>query len=351
MRVTAKMIAEELGVSTATVDRVLNNRKGVSQKTIKRVKSKAKELGYKPNTAAKFLSTQKKTMVAFILPIVPEYFWNEIEAEIKTAAEIYADFGFYVQTFRVGTIPMENQIVYIDNLIDKNKFDAFVISPHDANPYIDVINRGISKGIPIFTLNNDVPNSKRIFFVGGDYYRAGFLAGELIHLFSKKLTEVVIIREDEDTYQMMNKEKGFRDYFDMNKSDVIIRTIPVNSMNIQLSKEWKRERLQSSNAIYVANGILGEIAEYLDEVQNNKILVGHDMSKKINKYIQKGVISSTICQDPKSQAMITVKNVFEHLQLGKKDEGKETIIKLEIVTRANAKYYINYKALPIYFIL
>lgn len=32
MKVTAKMIAEQLGMSTATVDRVLNNRKGVSEK-------------------------------------------------------------------------------------------------------------------------------------------------------------------------------------------------------------------------------------------------------------------------------------------------------------------------------
>lgn len=342
MRVTAKMIAEELGVSTATVDRVLNNRKGVSEKTIKRVKDKAKELGYKPNTAAKFLSTQKETLVAFVLPIAPEYFWDEIEAEIKTAAEIYADFGFYVQTFRTDAALIENQIHYINNLIDQNLFDALVISPNDADPYIEVINKGILKGIPIFTLNNDVPESKRISFVGGDYYHAGFLAGELIHLFSDKLTDVVIIRESEDMYQMVNKEKGFRDYFLENKSEVKIHPVLINGMNVCLSKAWEKERLQSSDAIYVASGILGEVAEYMKQIQNNKILVGHDMSKKINNFIQKGVISATICQDPTKQAMFTVKNVFEYLLLGEKNETKETIIKLEIVTRANAKYYINY---------
>jgi LacI family transcriptional regulator len=49
MKITAKRIAQELGISTATVDRALNNRKGVSEKTIKKVKEKAAELGYKPN--------------------------------------------------------------------------------------------------------------------------------------------------------------------------------------------------------------------------------------------------------------------------------------------------------------
>jgi LacI family transcriptional regulator len=45
MKITAKIIAEQLGLSAAAVDRVLNNRGGVSEKTLKKVK----ELGYKPN--------------------------------------------------------------------------------------------------------------------------------------------------------------------------------------------------------------------------------------------------------------------------------------------------------------
>lgn len=345
MKVTAKMIAEELGVSTATVDRVLNNRKGVSAKTVKRVKEKAMELGYKPNTAAKFLATQKRTEVAFILPVAPEYFWDEIEEEIKKAAKVYEDFGFVVSIHRVNTIPKEIQINYIKKIIDENSYDALVISPHDAEPYIDVINEGGNKGIPIFTLNNDVPKSNRISFVGGDYYSAGFLAAELIHLFSKKLKDVVIIREDDDTYQMENKEKGFRDYFHNNNVEVNILTVPVNSNKIQLSEEWKRETLYSTNAIYVANGILGEIAEYLfnNNYEDYKVLIGHDISEKIHKFLHNNVIKSVICQDPSSQAAITVKNVFDYLILGERNEKSRTIIKLEIVTKANAKYYYNFK--------
>nr|WP_285865200.1 LacI family DNA-binding transcriptional regulator [Lederbergia lenta] len=337
------MIAEELGVSTATVDRVLNNRKGVSEKTIRRVKRKAEELGYKPNTAAKFLATQKKTNVAFILPIVPNYFWDEMESEIKKAAQVYENFGFEVHVFRVDTIPKEKQILFLQNIIDHNTYDAIVISPHDSDPYTDVINEGVRKGIPIFTLNNDVPLSNRISFVGGDYYRAGFLAAELVHLFSKELKDVVIIREDEDTFQMINKEKGFRAYFQMNEIDVNIHTLPVKSDNIQLDKEWKRVALKYSNAIYVANGILGDIAEHIHEekYEDYKILIGHDMSEKINKYLQQKIIKSTICQDPSSQAMITVKNVYNYLLLGERSEILETIIKLEIVTPSNASYYIH----------
>ncbi|MFJ7974507.1 LacI family DNA-binding transcriptional regulator [Peribacillus sp. NPDC096379] len=346
MKVTAKMIAEALGVSTATVDRVLNNRNGVREKTIKRVKEKAVELGYKPNTAAKFLATQKKTEIAFILPVVPDYFWNEIEMEIKQAAKVYEDFGLSVHIHRIHTFPKGSQINYIKKIIDENLYDALVISPHDAEPYINVINEGVKKGIPIFTLNNDVPQSKRILYVGGDYYQAGFLAAELIHLFSKKLNDVVIIKEDEDFFQMTNKEKGFRDYFNNNSIGAKIHVHTISSTNVMnsLSEEWEKRTLYATDAIYVANGILGDVAEFLYEnnKEDYKLLIGHDMSEKVYKFLHNNVIKSVICQDPASQAMITVKQVFEYIVLGEQNEKSEIIIKLEIVTKANSKYFINF---------
>lgn len=344
MKITAKRIAQELGISTATVDRALNNRKGVSEKTIKKVKEKASELGYKPNKAAKYLATQKSTEVAFILPIIPEYFWNEIEAEIKKAAELYEDFGFSVQIYRVDAVPKEAQIDFIKNLMDEHRFDALVIAPHDADPYIEIINNGINEGIPIFTLNNDVPKSRRISFVGADYYCSGYLAAELIHSLTVKLADVVLIREDENTYQMINKEKGFRDYFEKNNLEVKIHTIPLRSDDIKLGEEWKQNLLYSCNAIYVANGILGEVAEHIDKqyYKDGKILIGHDMSKKIHHYLNHKVINSVICQDPSSQARLSVQKVFEYLVLEEKSNIHDTIIKLEIVMKTNATYFINY---------
>jgi len=344
VKVTAKMIAKELGISTATVDRVLNNRNGVSEKTIRRVKDKAAELGYRPNAAAKYLATQKSMDVAFILPVIPCYFWDELEQEISNSAKLYEDFGLNVQIFRVDSIPKEIQINFIKDMLDKNIYDAYVISPHDADPYVEIINEGVRKGIPIFTLNNDVPNSNRISFVGTEYYSAGYLAAELIQSFTKELRNVVIIREDENTYQMTNKEKGFRDYFAKHKGQTNIQTIPVMSDHIQLSEEWKREMLFSCDAIYVANGVLSEMAEHIDNQynKNNKIVIGHDMSEKIHHYLQSNVIKSVICQDPSSQARWTVQKVFEYVVLEDKKDQSDTIIKLEIVTKANAKYYINY---------
>jgi LacI family transcriptional regulator len=87
---------------------------------------------------------------------------------------LYKDFGFETYIHRVDTLPKEIQINYIKEIIEQNLYNALVISPHDADPYINLINEGIKKGTPILNLNNDVPKSKRISFVGADYYSAGF---------------------------------------------------------------------------------------------------------------------------------------------------------------------------------
>ena len=51
-RVTAKQIAEELGLSTMTVSRALNNKPNVNSETKSKIKKLAQRLGYVPNHVA-----------------------------------------------------------------------------------------------------------------------------------------------------------------------------------------------------------------------------------------------------------------------------------------------------------
>ncbi len=55
-----KDIAELAGVSRGTVDRVLNNRSGVSPQTAEKIKEIAKALDYRPNKAGLALAAQRK---------------------------------------------------------------------------------------------------------------------------------------------------------------------------------------------------------------------------------------------------------------------------------------------------
>ncbi len=54
-----KDISVYCGVSIATVSKALNGHKDVSEETIRRIRKAAKELGYRPNSAAKALKTNR----------------------------------------------------------------------------------------------------------------------------------------------------------------------------------------------------------------------------------------------------------------------------------------------------
>lgn len=76
--ITISEIAALAGVSVATVSRVINNSKTVSEKTRKHVISVMKENNYAPNLLGRHLRTQKTNIVLVILTSVSNYFCNRV---------------------------------------------------------------------------------------------------------------------------------------------------------------------------------------------------------------------------------------------------------------------------------
>ena len=70
-------VAKRAGVSTATVSKVLSNTPYVAEKTRARVISVIDELGYKPNLAARGLSSGRTHIIAVVFPYVYEAFFTD----------------------------------------------------------------------------------------------------------------------------------------------------------------------------------------------------------------------------------------------------------------------------------
>jgi len=73
-----KEIARRANVSIATVDRVIHNRTGVSEKTKKKINEIIKELDYQPNILASRLASKNIIILAVLIPRVSEEtdFWE-----------------------------------------------------------------------------------------------------------------------------------------------------------------------------------------------------------------------------------------------------------------------------------
>ncbi len=69
MGITLQQIADLAGTTKSTVDKVIHNRPGVSEKKRQEIKKLLEEYGYEANPLAKALNYQKRKMkVAVVLP-------------------------------------------------------------------------------------------------------------------------------------------------------------------------------------------------------------------------------------------------------------------------------------------
>lgn len=85
-RKTIREIAEEAGVSVATVSRYLNSTGNVSQKAQNKIQIIVDKYNYKPNQIAKHLSLRKTETIGLVLPDITNPFFAEVSRTVEQAA-------------------------------------------------------------------------------------------------------------------------------------------------------------------------------------------------------------------------------------------------------------------------
>src|SRR5690606_3478254 len=87
--VTIYDVAEEAGVSMATVSRVINGSPNVKPATRKKVLEAIRRLGYRPNAVARGLASKRTTTVGVVIPDISSAFFAELTRGIEDIANMY----------------------------------------------------------------------------------------------------------------------------------------------------------------------------------------------------------------------------------------------------------------------
>ncbi|MFW2589518.1 LacI family DNA-binding transcriptional regulator [Sagittula sp. SSi028] len=82
-----KSIAQDMGVSTATVSNALSGKGRVSVALADRIKARAAELGYQPSTAARALKTGHSGILGLVMPDMTNPLFPRIAQQLSIAAE------------------------------------------------------------------------------------------------------------------------------------------------------------------------------------------------------------------------------------------------------------------------
>lgn len=127
--VTIKDIAEQTGVSYATVSRTLNHLSGVSPNTRDKVLAAAEEMGYRPNIHARSLKTNKTNTIALVLPDISNPFF----ADIAYAVDEYAFNCGYTTVLCNTNWNEEIEKTHLDQL-QNQRVDGIIYKPAGKNP-------------------------------------------------------------------------------------------------------------------------------------------------------------------------------------------------------------------------
>lgn len=86
-KITIKDIAKELNTNYSTVSRALNNSSRISEETKKKVKDKAKLMGYQPNSFAQQLKKGSSNTIGLVVPRINRVFFSNVINGVEIIAK------------------------------------------------------------------------------------------------------------------------------------------------------------------------------------------------------------------------------------------------------------------------
>jgi LacI family transcriptional regulator len=338
-RITSKDIANLLGISRGTVDRALNNRGRISEETKKKVLDMSQEIGYKPNRIARTLVLQRDVRLAALLPTIPEYFFSKIEDGIRDAERELKDFGISVTYYHTKAVnDAMAQISQFEKIIEK-KYDGILIVP--ANPLLlqPHVDAAILAGIPVVTLNNDVPMSKRLCFVGEDSIRAGRVAAELMAKFTSSKGKVAILSGFSQASSLHERYDGFQEVMAEQYPDVEVIGPYEYFENVteayEITKRLAHDYPDLTGIFLTTTTGLESAANAITDVgkQNRVKIIGFDINAHIEKMMKSNVIHATIYQDPYGQGYYSLRILSKYVMDGMEPDTEFLYTRLGVLLK------------------
>lgn len=179
---TINDIARVAKVSLATVDRVLNARPGVREKTVHKVNAAIAELGYVRDAAAANLARGRVYHFVFILPEARNEFIAALEAEIVALSNRLRHDRTRLSVLRVAAFDPQALLRALEEM-GRDAVNGVAIFAPETPSVRDAIAHLQEQGLGVVSLVADLPSTKRDHYTGIDNVAAGRTAARLLGRF------------------------------------------------------------------------------------------------------------------------------------------------------------------------
>ena len=319
-RIGIHEIARLAGVSIGTVDRALHGRKGISEKTRQRVLTIAKNADYRPNLAARALSTAKPiARIGVCIPREIHFFYDQVRQGIWAEARSHEHLGvefIYRPVDRQGMGEAEK----LEELLASD-IQGLILTPGDPQKLTPVINEAEKKRIRVICVATDAPDSNRSSVVCVNPELNGRIAGELMGRFVAPRSRVAIVTGMLQTEDHHQKVRGFSEAFPrtceggevvevLEGHDDEDETFMKCSGLLQRTKRLAGVYVSTANCLPVCRAVT-----VLGLARKIKVITT-DLFQEMVPYFEKGTIVASVYQRPYVQGQRAVRLLVEHIFSG-----------------------------------
>ncbi|CVI24096.1 LacI family transcription regulator [Agrobacterium fabacearum CFBP 5771] len=311
-KISISDVAKAAGVSTATVDRVLNNRGGVRTDKEDRVLATARALGI-DRALDRTPSRALRVAVLIQPPVNP--FHASLREGIDLASRMYATLN--VQFF-VHHIDPRKPAAIGAAVRDCRSYDGLVITSPDDIRVREAV-AFLSRNVPVVTLATDLTDCGRAAYVGPNDRQAGRVAGDLMGLFlGRQGGRVVVVAGSRDITGHREREAGFRDIMTERYPDCSLAVVLETGENQQEAGRVVEIAFRDDPGLrgiyHLSAGALPIVSalQRLGRIDNT-VVITHELTPNRRMLLKSRKINAVIDQRPLLEARLAVETIAKLL--------------------------------------
>ena len=298
-------VARAAGVSTATVDRVLNGRGGVRPDKEERIIETARALGL---DRALDLRPARTLKIAVLIQAPKNPFHATLREGFDLAARLYAGLNIQLLFLHIDQIDHAGSAARISGLIGQR--DGLIISSPEDPRIIDAVRRFAQTG-PVVTLATDLGDSGRSLFIGPDDERGGRAAADLMGLFLPGGGRVLMVAGLLSNTGQRARQVGFRNLLaERHPRLTLVRTLETGEDG-EAAGRLVEQALHADpgiTGIYHASAGALPICEALDRLGRGRNLpvITHELTPNRRRLLKERRLAAVIDQKPVLEARLAV---------------------------------------------
>lgn len=315
-KITLDKLAKIAGVGVATVDRVLNERGGVSPGTCRKVLEAARSAGLQ-----RILPEEHRQpwQLEVILSGNDSFFFKQLAEDFSAVA---TSLGYRRLTLHRTFIPESRPDKLAAHIAAcSEKRDGLVVFAHEYPAIYDALALCQQRGVPVITIVSDLPGAPRLCHVGINQLQAGRTAGLLMGKMLSAPGEVMMVSGRFDYSAHRLRIQGFRDVLQQRFPHIRLREVLAGQERREtISKLLEKQLSQSKEVIGVYNTGLGnrEISDALarHRVLGKSVFITHELYATTRELLAKNAVSLTIDQNTRQHAQLAIDLMLKYLDSG-----------------------------------